>query len=99
MSSANRESLAFRLSGSAARYPVLRRSDVKSRTIRIASFSMFLACSALAQVDPGVRTSGPIPGATYSSVTANNPAGILKFFQNAQGRFTETDSGPGTVNG
>jgi len=106
MSSAKRESLAHHPSGSAARYPVFlpratgrRRSDVTSRIIWIASFSVLLAFAALAQVDPGVRTSGPIPGAAFSTVTANNPTGILSFFTNGQGRFVETDSVSGTITG
>src|SRR5712671_71372 len=106
MLSARREPFAFHLSGGAARYPVFlpktigrRRSDVKSRTIWIASLIVAVACSALAQLDPGVRTSGPIPGATYSSGTANNPTGILNFFNNGQGRFVEIDSVSGTISG
>src|SRR5258708_7180164 len=106
MPSDKRQSVAFHLSGSAARYPLFlpqtvgrRRANVKSRIMWIVSFSVFLALSALAKVDPGVRTSGPIPGATYSTVTANNPSGILSFFNNAQSRFAEIDSVSGAIIG
>ena len=106
MLSAKPEPFAFHLSGGAARCPVFlptttgrRRSDVKSRTIWIALLVVTVACSAIAQTDPGVRTTGPIPGATYSTVTANNPTGILNFFNNGQGRFVEIDSVSGTITG
>ncbi|HEX3396129.1 MAG TPA: di-heme oxidoredictase family protein [Steroidobacteraceae bacterium] len=67
-----------------------------------------LACPgiALAQTDPGVRPgaingqsgatqSGPLP---LASVNANNPTGILEFFDNGLGRFQEVEVVSGGAN-
>jgi CxxC motif-containing protein (DUF1111 family) len=61
---------------------------------------------ALAQTDPGVRPgaingqsgatqSGPLP---LASVNANNPTGILEFFDNGLGRFQEVEVVSGGAN-
>src|SRR5205823_8014029 len=52
-----------------------------------------------AQVDPGVRGGAAGAGAPLASVTANNPANILSFFQKGTEAFSEIDSVRGTIVG
>jgi len=52
-----------------------------------------------AQVDPGVRGGTAAAGGAVFSVTANSPASILSFFNDAKARFSEVDSVSGTVAG
>ena len=57
---------------------------------------LFLAGTALAQTDPGVR-AGAAAGGPLASVAANNPAGSLAFFNQALDTFKEIDSVSGTI--
>ncbi|HEY2830760.1 MAG TPA: di-heme oxidoredictase family protein [Thermoanaerobaculia bacterium] len=76
-----------------------KNARLSSRVALWTALAVLCAMTALAQSDPGVRTSGPIPGATFGSVTANNPSGILSFFTDAQTRFATIDSVSGTITG
>jgi CxxC motif-containing protein (DUF1111 family) len=53
--------------------------------------------SAIAQTDPGVRTGAAGAGGPLASVSANNPAGSLAFFNTALDTFKEVDSVSGTI--
>ena len=57
----------------------------------------FLAGMASAQVDPGVRSCDSCAGGPLPSVSANNPAGILSFFNDAREVFNTTLSVSGTI--
>lgn len=61
--------------------------------------ALFFAGMAFAQSDPGVRGGGAAAGGPLASVTANNPAGSLAFFNDALATFREVDSVSGTVAG
>lgn len=81
------------------------------KIIRLASVLSYLAMLffpgvVFAQTDPGVRP-GPIngqPAATatspvpLASVTANNPTGVLEFFENGLGRFQEVETVTNSAN-
>jgi CxxC motif-containing protein (DUF1111 family) len=58
--------------------------------------TLFFAGMAFAQTDPGVR-SGAAAGGPLGSVSANNPAGSLAFFNDALDTFKEVDSVSGTI--
>src|SRR5216683_1339663 len=64
-------------------------------TLTIAA--LLLVGSAFAQTDPGVRTGAAAAGGPLASVTANNPAGSLAFFNQALDTFREVDSVSGTI--
>lgn len=64
-------------------------------TLTIAT--LFLAATAFAQTDPGVRAGGAAAGGPLASVAANNPAGSLAFFNDGLGAFNEVDSVSGTI--
>jgi len=59
---------------------------------------LFLAGMAFAQTDPGVQSGNRGTGAALSSVLANNPSGILTFFNDGLGRFQEVESVSGGAN-
>lgn len=60
--------------------------------------ALFLfAGMASAQVDPGVRSCASCAGGPLPSVAANNPAGILSFFNDAKQTFNTTLSVSGTI--
>src|SRR5258708_17332239 len=52
---------------------------------------------AFAQTDPGVRGGAAGAGGPVASVTADNPAGSLAFFNQALDTFREVDSVSGTI--
>ncbi|MGH9569267.1 MAG: di-heme oxidoredictase family protein, partial [Candidatus Angelobacter sp.] len=60
--------------------------------------TLFFAGMAFAQTDPGVR-GGVAAGGPLPSVSANNPAGSLAFFNDALDTFKEVDSVSGTIEG
>ncbi len=62
-------------------------------------FVLFIAVPVVAQSDPGVRGGAAGAGGALSSVAANSPTGILKFFNEGQTRFQETDSVSGGITG
>jgi len=53
---------------------------------------VFLAGMAIAQTDPGVQGAGRGTGAALPSVLANNPSGILAFFNDGLTRFQAVES-------
>ena len=59
--------------------------------------AFFVAGTAFAQSDPGVRGGAPGAGQPLASVAANNPTTILNFFNDGLDRFTEVDSVSGTI--
>jgi CxxC motif-containing protein (DUF1111 family) len=59
---------------------------------------LFFAGMAFAQTDPGVQSGNRGTGAALSSVLANNPSGILTFFNDGLGRFQEVESVSGGAN-
>lgn len=59
--------------------------------------TLFLTGMAFAQTDPGVRGGGAAAGGPLASVSANNPAGSLAFFNDALATFKEVDSVSGTI--
>ncbi len=58
---------------------------------------LLIAGMAFAQTDPGVRGGAAGAGGPVASVTANNPAGSLAFFNQALDTFREVDSVSGTI--
>src|SRR5690349_3309676 len=54
---------------------------------------------AWAQADPGVRGGAAGAGGPLATVAANNPAGILNFFNASKDAFLEVDSVSGTIAG
>jgi CxxC motif-containing protein (DUF1111 family) len=72
------------------------------KTVKLASLLtlvvLFLAGAALAQTDPGVQSASRGTGAALSSVLANNPSGILSFFQDGQNRFQEVETVSNSAN-
>jgi len=58
---------------------------------------LLIAGMAFAQTDPGVRGGAAGAGGPVASVTANNPAGSLAFFNQALTTFREVDSVSGTI--
>ena len=60
---------------------------------------LFLAVMALAQTDPGVQSAGRGTGAALPSVLANNPSGILSFFNDGLTRFQAVESVSNNPNG
>src|SRR5438045_2124565 len=59
--------------------------------------ALFLARTALAQSDPGVRGGAAGAGQPLASVAANTPATILDFFNDGLDRFNEVDAVKGGV--
>jgi CxxC motif-containing protein (DUF1111 family) len=72
------------------------------KTARLASVLtlvvLFLAGMAFAQTDPGVQSGNRGTGAALSSVSANNPSGILAFFTDGQTRFQEVETVSNSAN-
>lgn len=64
------------------------------RTVPLVSLALLsFALAAFSQpTDPGPRGGAAGAGAPFASVTANNPATILTFFNDAQTRFQEVDA-------
>src|ERR1700690_2436735 len=66
------------------------------KRITFLSFSIlalqFLSGIAMAQTDPGVQSANRGTGAALPSVVANNPAGILSFFNDGLTRFQSVES-------
>ena len=58
---------------------------------------LLIAGMAFAQTDPGVRGGAAGAGGPVASVTADNPAGSLAFFNQALDTFREVDSVSGTI--
>jgi CxxC motif-containing protein (DUF1111 family) len=74
---------------------VINRAKVQSS---LALAVLFLAGIALAQTDPGVQSGNRGTGAALSSVSANNPSGILAFFTDGQTRFQEVETVSNSAN-
>src|ERR1700723_1893973 len=53
---------------------------------------VLLAGMAIAQTDPGVQGAGRGTGAALPSVLANNPSGVLSFFNDGLSRFQAVES-------
>jgi CxxC motif-containing protein (DUF1111 family) len=60
---------------------------------------LFLIGTALAQTDPGVQAASRGTGVALPSVLANNPAGILAFFNDGLTRFQAVESVSGSPTG
>ncbi|HET6843710.1 MAG TPA: hypothetical protein VFK06_18820, partial [Candidatus Angelobacter sp.] len=60
--------------------------------IAIAAAMMLMAATALAQTDPGVQAASRGAGQPLASVTANNPVGILDFFNDGLDRFQNVEA-------
>lgn len=61
--------------------------------------TLLFAGMAFAQTDPGIRGGAAGAGGPLASVSADNPAGSLAFFNDALDTFAEVDSVSGTVAG
>jgi CxxC motif-containing protein (DUF1111 family) len=64
--------------------------------IATAAAMMLIAATAFAQTDPGVQAASRGTGQALASVTANNPAGILDFFNDGLARFQLVEAVSGT---
>src|SRR5205807_1569440 len=73
------------------------RTSKLASVITLALAAVVLAGMAFAQVDPGVRGGVAGAGKPVASVAANNPVGILDFFNDSVDRFNEVDSVSGTI--
>ena len=69
----------------------------KLHALELTLAALFLSGIAFAQTDPGVRGGAAAAGGPVASVTANNPAGSLAFFNDALDTFNEVDSVSGTI--
>jgi CxxC motif-containing protein (DUF1111 family) len=68
--------------------------------VSVSFFGMlFLGGIALAQTDPGVQSAGRGTGTALPSVLANNPSGILSFFNDGLTRFQAVESVSGSPAG
>ena len=72
----------------------------RKHRILLSSLAMLLlTTTAFAQSDPGVRGGVAGAGGPLASVSANNPANILQFFNAGKNDFLEVDSVSGTIAG
>ena len=72
----------------------------KARLVSVLTLAaLFLAGMAVAQTDPGVQSGNRGTGAALSSVAANNPSGILSFFNDGLTRFQAVESVSGSPAG